>query len=469
MTAMRASVIILNWNGLHVLKPCLAAIEANTAMDDYEVIVLDNGSAEQGIEDVVRPYPRVRLLKEPVNHGFSKGNNIAARASLGKYLVILNNDTVPARGWLEPLLDAVRDDVGIAGARLVDHDGRVLYSGGYFDPSISAYVPAYRNYPAEAAAEARECETYIACGIALRRDLFEAVGGFDEHYFQGYEDIDLCLKVRDRGLKIMYCPGSVIEHIENVSMNKMETGERRRSKENNRRYFESRWRHRIHEFRLRHPPPGLDDFSAREDFDDALFQAVPRCAGEILHLACGTGVLGERIKRTGKASRVTGVEADTAAARIASTRLDEVIESGIEDVAWESMTDRVDVLVFSAVLEKARDPWGLLFRLRGCLKSGGIVVARFHNVAHYKLARRLALRDWRYEPGGVLDHANLRFFSRGSIEDLFTYSGFEVTRLEPASTDQPFWRFASAISTRARELSASGYIVTARRRPGRAA
>ena len=71
---MQASILILNWNGLDVLRPCLAAIETNTAGCDYEVIVLDNGSEEQGVEDAVQPYSRVRLIKEPVNHGFSRGN-----------------------------------------------------------------------------------------------------------------------------------------------------------------------------------------------------------------------------------------------------------------------------------------------------------------------------------------------------------------------------------------------------------
>src|SRR5688572_23349372 len=112
---MRASVIILNWNGVDLLEPCLAAIQAHTPHDDYEVIVLDNGSVQPGVEQAVRPYPKVRLINEPVNHGFAKGNNIAARQALGEYLVILNNDTLPRPDWLMPLLGAVHEGVGMAG------------------------------------------------------------------------------------------------------------------------------------------------------------------------------------------------------------------------------------------------------------------------------------------------------------------------------------------------------------------
>src|SRR3954469_19270989 len=150
---MLARGIILNWNGLDVLKPCLAAIEANTAMEDYEVIVLDNGSAEAGVEDAVRPYPKVRLIKEAVNHGFSRGKNIAARHANGEHIVILNNDTIPGTNWLQPLIDALRPGIGIVGARLVDRRGRILFAGAYFNPAIGAYTQAYRNYPVSAATQ----------------------------------------------------------------------------------------------------------------------------------------------------------------------------------------------------------------------------------------------------------------------------------------------------------------------------
>jgi GT2 family glycosyltransferase len=446
---MLASVIILNWNGLEVLGPCLAAIEANTAMEDYEVIVLDNGSAQGGVEEVTRPFAKVRLVKEPVNHGFSRGNNIAAKHARGEYLVILNNDTIPERDWLRPLVEAVRSDVGIAGAKLVNGHGRVLFAGAYFNPAIAAYTPAFRNFPAQAAALPRECEAYIACGIAIRRDVFEAVGGFDENYFQGYEDIDLCLKVRERGLRIMYCPESVIQHIENVSMNKMKRGAKRRSKESNRAFFDRRWRHRIHEFRLPSLPAGLDDFAAHEILDTELLDAVPAKAGAVLHISCGTGTLGERLKALGKASRVTGIEAELSAAEIARSRLDDVFSVDANSEIPQALRGQFDTLVVSTALERATDPWALLFRLRDCLRARGVIVARFHNIAHYKMLKRLTLREWRYEPSGILHHGNLRFFSKGSIEDLLVFAGFENMRIEPAG-----------------KLSAADYVVTAAKRGG---
>src|SRR5260221_10845575 len=281
---MLVSIIIVNWNGLEVLRPCLAAVAENTLVDDYEVIVLDNGSEEPGVEDAVTPYPKVRLIKEPVNHGFSRGNNLAARQARGENLVFLNNDTLPRRDWLRPLVEMQRTSpaVGIVGARLVDAADNTLYVGTYFQPAINAYADAGRNYPANSVDEPRECEIFIGCGILIKRELFDALGGFDEHYFQGYEDYDLCLKVRERGLKVMYCPGSVVEHIENVSMKKLSRRVRRGSKERNREYFERRWLHRLHAFRLPRLPDAMGGFSYYTFPPEGLFEQIPAQAGRVL-------------------------------------------------------------------------------------------------------------------------------------------------------------------------------------------
>lgn len=464
---MLASIVVLNWNGLSVLAPCLAAIAQNTLIDDYEVIVLDNGSSEPGIEDIVKPYPRVRLLREAVNHGFSRGNNLAVRQSRGEYVVILNNDTLPRHDWLRPLIQMQRDGdrIGIVGSQLVNAANETLFAGAYFKPAISAYVDTFRNYPPGAARDARECEVYIACGILIRRDLFDLVGGFDEHYFQGYEDFDLCLKVRERGLKVMYCPDSVVEHLENVSMKKLDRGLKRRSKERNRAFFEQRWRRRIHEFRLARLPDGLGDFSYYTFPRERLFELVPAAAGEVLEIGCGAGVLGERLKHSGKAAHVTGIELSSQAAALARQRLDAVLVGNIETMDLEAMRGRFDTLVVADVLEHLHDPWAALFRLRDCLKENGTVVASIPNIAHYKIIKKLLWADWRYEPGGILDHTHLRFFTRGSIDDLMGFAGFEILRIERDGRQRWWSRWFGWVSERIRDFTAVQYYVIARKLP----
>ena len=460
------SIIILNWNGLEVLGPCLAAISQNTFVDEYEVIVLDNGSVEPGVEDAVRPYTKVRLIKESVNHGFSRGNNLAARQARGEYLVFLNNDTLPRPDWLRPLVEMQRamPGAGVVGAKLVDAAGNTLYTGSYFQPAINAYADAGRNYPAASVKEPRECEVYVGCGILIRRELFEAVGGFDEHYFQGYEDFDLCLKVRERGLKVMYCPASVVEHVENVSMKKLSRRARRSSKERNREFFALRWLHRLSEFRLPELPDGMGDFSYYTFPRERLFDQIPAQAGRVLEVGCGAGVLGERLKLSGKATHVTGIELSAHAAALARSRLDAVQIGDVESMSLAAWNGQFDTLVVADVLEHLRDPWAALFRLRDCLKDGGTVVASIPNIAHYKIIKKLLFTDWRYEPGGILDHTHLRFFTRGSIEDLFRNAGFEILRIEREGREHWWSRLFGPLSKRIRDFTAVQYYITARKR-----
>ena len=463
---MLASVIIINWNGLKELGPCLAAIAENTLVDDYEVIVLDNDSAEPGVEDAVRPYPKARLIKEPVNHGFARGNNLAARQALGEYLVFINNDTLPRRDWLRPLVEMQRSSpsAGIVGSKLVDAAGNTLYTGSYFQPAINAYADAGRNYPAGSADEPREAEVYVGCGILIRRDLFEDVGGFDEHYFQGYEDFDLCLKIRERGLKVLYCPASAVVHIENVSMKKLSRRRRRSSKERNREFFARRWLDRLYEFRVPRLPEAMGDFSYYTFPREKLFEQVPDKAGRVLEVGCGAGVLGERLKRSGKAAQVAGVELSAHAAALASSRLDEVRIGDVESMPLDAWHGRFDTLVVADVLEHLRDPWAALFRLRDCLKDGGTVIASIPNIAHYKIIKKLLFADWRYEPGGILDHTHLRFFTRASIEDLFRNAGFEILRVEREGRGRWWSRLFGPLSERVRDFTAVQYYVTARKR-----
>lgn len=461
-----ASVIVLNWNGLEELRPCLAAIAENTLIEDYEVIVLDNASEEAGVGDAVRPYPKVRLIKEPVNHGFARGNNIAARQARGEYLVFINNDTLPRRDWLQPLVELQRSSpgAGIVGSRLVDEAGTTLYTGSYFQPAINAYVDAGRNYPAGFGDEPRECEVYVGCGILMKRELFDAVGGFDPHYFQGHEDFDLCLKVRDRGLKIMYCPRSVVVHIENVSMKKISRRKRRSAKERNREFFERRWLDRLYEFRLPRLPDGMGDFSYYSFPRERLFEQIPERAGRVLEVGCGAGVLGERLKTSRKATRVTGVELSIHAASLARSRLDEVRVGDIESMPLDAWRDQFDTLIVAGVLECLRDPWAALFRLRDCLKEDGTVIASIPNIANYKIIKKLLFADWRYEPGGILDYTHLRFFTRRSIEDLFRNAGFEILRIERDGRERWWSRLFGPFSERVRDFTAVQYYITARKR-----
>jgi 2-polyprenyl-3-methyl-5-hydroxy-6-metoxy-1,4-benzoquinol methylase len=208
----------------------------------------------------------------------------------------------------------------------------------------------------------------------------------------------------------------------------------------------------------------MGDFSRYTLLRERLFEQVPAQAGRALEMGCGAGVLGERLKLSGKAAHVTGIELSTHAAALARSRLDVVQIGDVESMPLDAWSGQFDTLIVADVLVHLRDPWAALFRLRDCLKDGGTVVASIPNIAHYKIIKKLLFTDWRYEPGGILDHTHLRFFTRGSIEDLFRNAGFEILRIEQEGREHWWSRLLGLFSKRIRDFTAVQYYVTARKR-----
>jgi GT2 family glycosyltransferase len=131
MEGAKASVIILAWNGVDYLDPCLTAV-LGQAFDHFEVIVVDNGSTDGSADLVAERFPAVRLICNRRNLGYAAGNNVGLRAAAGNVLVLLNQDTVVQPGWLAMLTEALQDpQVGFAGSKVLDYEGKtVLHAGG---------------------------------------------------------------------------------------------------------------------------------------------------------------------------------------------------------------------------------------------------------------------------------------------------------------------------------------------------
>jgi hypothetical protein len=113
------------------------------------------------------------------------------------------------------------------------------------------------------------------------------------------------------------------------------------------------------------------------------------------------------------------------------------------------------------VLEASADPWTLLFSLRRWLRPGGTLVTRFDNIRHYKTFKRLGLREWRYEPTGVLGESKLRFFSRASIEDLLLFAGFKPGALEAEGESRSVAVAARLAGSAAKDMSIARFIAVA--------
>jgi GT2 family glycosyltransferase len=215
---LRASIIIVNYNGKHFLHDCLTSVELQTVPpEQWEVVLVDNGSTDGSGVFVRQRFPWVRLIEARRNLGFAGGNNKGMRHARGPNLVLLNNDTVVDPHWLEGLLTELDagERVGGVGSKIVfKHAPRVINTTGLqlYDDGRGGdrgFLQVDRGQFAESA------EVFGACGasVLLRRSMLEDVGAFDERFFMYYEDLDLAWRARLRGWQFRYTPRSVVYHV----------------------------------------------------------------------------------------------------------------------------------------------------------------------------------------------------------------------------------------------------------------
>ena len=222
------SIIIPVRNRSLFTKACLLAIEKSVPAEKlpHEVIVVDDGSTDDTpmlLSAWCLSRVNARVLRMRQNSGFARACNEGARVARGRYIVLLNNDTLPTPGWLEKMLElaAGEPQVGIVGSKLLFPDGRIQHIGVAFDEGKNP-GHIYRGFPADIrpAKVSREYQAVTGACLLVDRDLFWSVGGLDETYENSYEDVDLCLKLRARGCRILVCADSTLYHFESMSENR---------------------------------------------------------------------------------------------------------------------------------------------------------------------------------------------------------------------------------------------------------
>ena len=224
-TVPRVSAIVVSYNTRDDLLRCLEALQAS-AGPALETIVVDNGSTDGSLDTVRARFPDVRAIANAANLGFSRANNLGLRAARGEFVLVVNSDCEVRPGAVAALcaiLEA-RPQVAIVGPRTVGSDGGPQVS---FGPSLTPVAEwrqgrlvrgvkegdaAALRRAAALAAHEQEPEWVSASCFLARRSSLEAVGGFDESFFLYEEDVDLCLRVRQAGGRILYTPAAEVVH-----------------------------------------------------------------------------------------------------------------------------------------------------------------------------------------------------------------------------------------------------------------
>lgn len=250
--APRASVVIPVYNHFEHTLACLRAIAAHPPAADIEIVVVDDGSSD-GTQASLQQIAGLRYQRRDRNGGFIAACNDGASIARGDYLVFLNNDTVPQPGWLDVLLSTFdsQPGTGMAGSRLVYPDGRLQEAGGVIWRDGSAdKLGRLRAANEPEFSFVRRVHYCSGAALAIPRALFESIGGFDARYTPAfYEDTELAMQVRERGLEVICQPASVVVHAEGVTTG---TDVRRGVKAyqvRNQGTFHERWASRL----LQHP------------------------------------------------------------------------------------------------------------------------------------------------------------------------------------------------------------------------
>lgn len=208
------SVVILNWNGKHLLPECLSSLRLQT-FPEFEVILVDNGSSDGSVEWVRAEHPEIRVIALATNRGFCGGNNAGIQAALGEYIVLLNNDTEVEADWLGELVRHIRGDrtIGACDSKVLYFDQRdtIWSAGATYTIAGSAEFRGQGRKDTEYA-EPAEVFTAVACSAIYPRRVLDEIGGLDEDFFAGYEDVDWSFRARLRGYRILNVPSSRVYH-----------------------------------------------------------------------------------------------------------------------------------------------------------------------------------------------------------------------------------------------------------------
>ncbi len=216
--SVSVSVIIPVFNQWPLTAACLRALAAHSP-DTIEVIVIDNASTDETAQACPALghslFPnRFSFLRQKTNLAFGPASNLGAWQARGKFLFFLNNDTQTRPNWLSPLLETLANPkIGAAGSRLLYPNGRIQHVGIAFTPQLMP-THLFEHFPGDhpIVRRKRRCQALTAAALLLPSGLFKDLGGFFPDFRNGGEDMDLCARIRARGLQLAVNPDSVVIH-----------------------------------------------------------------------------------------------------------------------------------------------------------------------------------------------------------------------------------------------------------------
>jgi len=228
------SIIIVNYNTSNLLKECIESIKNNAINICYEIIVVDNNSSDNSIDLIKNKFESLKIIINKINLGFARANNQGIKRSEGRYILLLNPDTVLLRDCLKKMVEFMdgHPEAGVAGCRVLNPNGTLQLAcrRSFPAPSVSFYrlTGLSRLFP-KSKTFARYNLTYYNPDVVqevdavsgsfmmIRRKAMNEVGMLDEQFFMYGEELDLCFRMKEKGWKVYYVPDAEIIHYKGKS------------------------------------------------------------------------------------------------------------------------------------------------------------------------------------------------------------------------------------------------------------
>ena len=226
---MDVSIIIVNWNTRDILDNSLKSVYGQTSGIAFEIIVIDNASTDGSVKMIKTEFPQVILVGNAENRGFAAANNQGMEISQGRYILLLNSDTIILDNAIKKTVDVAdsKEQAGIIACRVLNPDRSLQLTCSMFPSILNMFLwitylhklfPHNRFFCREHMTwwnydDTREVDVVFGCFMLVRHEALEQVGTMDEQYFMYFEETDLCWRFKKSGWKVMFTPCAEIVHL----------------------------------------------------------------------------------------------------------------------------------------------------------------------------------------------------------------------------------------------------------------
>jgi N-acetylglucosaminyl-diphospho-decaprenol L-rhamnosyltransferase len=233
MSSIDLSIIVVSFNTQKYTLECLESVYRETDHINFEVILIDNASSDNTVQLVKANFPQVKLITSIHNHGFAKGNNIAAKEANGEYLLLLNPDTIVQNRAIEKLLAFAQENpgAGVYGGRTIFPDGslnRSCYSKSTLWSLICSVFGLTKIFPFSSFLNPvvfgswkyntiRNVDIISGCFLLIKKEIWDKLNGFNPLFFMYAEEVDLCLRAKQLGCDPLFYPEAEIIHYRGAS------------------------------------------------------------------------------------------------------------------------------------------------------------------------------------------------------------------------------------------------------------